>query len=308
MDSSRGGLSRLDKNLEKLKQKYEDVPIPEGLDFLVKNALKQGRKAASKKKIYKKAAVAAASAAIVASALTIGANTNEVMAKTLADMPIIGGIVKVLTFKHYAVNEDKYNADIKVPEIQGLENKALQNSLNEKYMEENKKLYDSFMADIELLKQKGGGHLGVNSGYVVKTDNDRILSIGRYVVNTVGSSSTVFKYDTIDKKNQVLITLPSLFKDESYVSVISSNIKSQMKERMEADKNKIYWIEGQVEESVKVAFQNISKEQNFYINNEGKLVISFNKYEVAPGYMGVIEFIIPTEALSSILVGNDYIK
>ncbi len=41
-------------------------------------------------------------------------NSNEVMAKTLADMPIIGGIVKVLAFKQYAVNEDRYNADILV--------------------------------------------------------------------------------------------------------------------------------------------------------------------------------------------------
>lgn len=41
------------------------------------------------------------------------------------------------------------------------------------------------------MKENGGGHLRVNSGFIVKTDNDRILSVGRYVVNTLGSSSTV---------------------------------------------------------------------------------------------------------------------
>ncbi|MDU5177028.1 RsiV family protein, partial [Clostridium sp.] len=41
---------------------------------------------------------------------------------------------------------------------------------------------------------------------------------------------------------------------------------------------------------------------------EGKLVISFDKYEVAPGYMGVVEFVIPTEILSDSLVSNEYIK
>jgi len=62
----------------------------------------------------------------------------------------------------------------------------------------------------------------------VKTDTDRILSIGRYVLTVAGSSSTVFKYDTVDKKEGILITLPSLFKDNSY-------IKDQMRERMKAD-------------------------------------------------------------------------
>jgi len=32
-----------------------------------------------------------------------------------------------------------------VPAIEGLENKELQNSLNEKYLAENKKLYEEFM-------------------------------------------------------------------------------------------------------------------------------------------------------------------
>ncbi|HCM13126.1 MAG TPA: anti-sigma factor, partial [Lachnospiraceae bacterium] len=60
---------------------------------------------------------------------------------------------------------------------------------NEKYLEEGKSLYEGFNADMEELKKNGGGHLGIDSGYEVKTDTDRILSIGRYTVNTVASSS-----------------------------------------------------------------------------------------------------------------------
>jgi hypothetical protein len=149
----------------------------------------------------------------------------------------------------------------------------------------------------------------VDSGYVIKTDNDDILSIGHYIVNTVGSSSTVFKYDTIDKKNEVLITLPSLFKDNSYIETISENIKEQMLENNKLDESKFYWvegIEGEVDDSL--LFKTISDTQNFYINDDAKLVISFDKYEVAPGYMGVLEFVIPTDILTDILVGNEYIR
>ena len=76
-----------------------------------------------------------------------------------------------------------------------------------------------------------------------------------------------------------------------------------MIERNKEDENNIYWVEGIQEENIDL-FEKIAENQNFYISEEGKLVISFDKYEVAPGYMGVIEFTIPTETLSDILVSD----
>ncbi|WP_353095918.1 DUF3298 domain-containing protein [Tissierella praeacuta] len=296
------------RNLEQLKQEYIDTQIPEELDFIVRKAIRNGRKNMKRKNNIRKMKVASASVAASVVILTAGVNTSPVLATTLSKVPVVGGIVKVLTFREYKVDKDNYNADIKVPELQGLENKELENSLNEKYLKEGKELYDQFMKDIEELEKEGGkGHLGVDHGYDIKTDTDKILSIGRFVVNTVGSSSTTFKYDTIDKEKQVLITLPSLFKDDSYVNIISDNIKNQMKEQMKSDENNVYWVEGEVEEGMET-FKKISNEQSFYITEEGKLVISFDKYEVAPGYMGAVEFTIPTEAISEVLVSNEYIK
>lgn len=298
-----------DKKLHFLKNRYLDTPIPEELDFIVKRALKdRSVYKMRRKKIFKRASVAAASIAVSAAILTVGINSIPAFASTLAKVPIVGSIVKVLTFREYRVNEDKFNADIKVPSIKGLENKELENSLNEKYLAENKKLYEQFMVDMEKMKENGGGHLGVDSGYILKTDTDRILSIGRYVVNTVGSSSTIFKYDTIDKKDGILITLPSLFKDASYVEIISENIKGQMIETMKSDENKIYWVNVDGKESSIEPFDKISANQNFYIDEKGNLVISFDKYEVAPGYMGAQEFVVPTQAISDILVSYEYIK
>lgn len=293
------------KKLEQLKQEYMDVQIPEELDFIVKKSIKQGRKNMKRKNNIKKIKIASASIAASVVLITAGINTNEVLAQNLSNLPIVGGFIKVLTFREYKVDENNYNADIKIPEIQGLENKELENSLNEKYLNESKELYSQFMEDMKDLEKIGGGHLGVDSGYIVKTDTDKILSIGRYTVNTVGSSSTTFKYDTIDKEKQILITLPSLFKDDTYVDIISDNIKSQMEEQMKSDESKIYWIEG---EEFAEPFEKISNEQSFYVNPEGKLVISFDKYEVAPGYMGTPEFVIPTDVISEVLVGNEYIK
>ena len=299
----------MDDKLEKLKREYMNIPIPEELDFVVRKALKESEVNRMRRKSHmNRIRIAAASVAAVFTVLIVGANTSQVFAATLSKVPVVGSIVKVLTFREYAVNEGTFNADIKVPAIQGTENKTLENSLNEKYLEEGKNLYEQFNTDMEELKKNGGGHLGVDSGYEVKTDTDRILSIGRYTVNTVGSSSTTMKYDTIDKKNEVLITLPSLFKDDSYIDIISENIKKQMVEQNKADSDQYYWVEGIEQDSSMELFDKIAKDQNFYINPEGKLVISFDKYEVAPGYMGVVEFVIPTDILSDVLVSNEYIK
>lgn len=299
----------MDKKMEMLKKEYTNVPIPAELDFVVRKALKEnGVNSSMKNNKFKRIKIAAASVAAALVVLTVGVNTSPVFAAAMSKVPVVGSIVKVITFREFTVNEDTFNTNIKVPAVQGLENKALESSLNEKYLAENKKLYEEFMADMENLKKNGGGHLGVNSGYEVKTDTDRILSIGRYVVNTVGSSSTKMKYDTIDKKNGILITLPSLFKDDRYVEIISENIKKQMIEQNKADSNKFYWVAGIKQNGNMELFEKISKEQSFYINTEGNLVISFDKYEVAPGYMGIAQFVIPTAIISDILVSNEYIK
>jgi hypothetical protein len=291
----------MDTPFKKLQDEYKQVPIPEELDLIVNRALRNGRK----KRIPSKWLAGVSAAALI---FVIGINTSTTVANAFSAIPGVESIVKVLTFKEYKIDEPYYNADVKVPAITNLDNKALELELNEKYLKENKQLYDEFQAEMESLKKNGDGHLGLDTGYEVKTDNDQLLSIGRYVVNTVGSSSTTMKYDTIDKTNQLLLNLPMLFKDDRYMSVISENIKEQMRARMKADPNKIYWISTEKNDVPTEEFMTIKKDQNFYINNEGKLVISFDKYEVAPGYMGITEFIIPTDVLSDVLVSHHYVK
>ncbi|HYE12442.1 MAG TPA: DUF3298 domain-containing protein [Patescibacteria group bacterium] len=300
-----------DNSLNQLKKEYMNTPIPSELDFIVKKAFRENKinVSTNNKSLTKLIKIAASIAAAIA-VLTIGINTSPAFAEALSKVPVVSSIVKVLTFKEFKVNENNFQANIKVPAIEGLENKELQNSLNDKYLKQNKRLYEEFMKDTEELKALGGGHMGIDAGYQIKTDNDKLLSIGRYVVNTAGSSSTTFQYDTIDKQKQILITLSSLFMDDSYIEIISKNIKEQMLQQINTDEGKIYWVEGGNSDGIPDSefFKSIDTEQSFYINNAGKLVISFNKYEVAPGYMGTPEFEIPTEAIADILVGNEYIK
>ncbi|SDK92598.1 DUF3298 domain-containing protein [Natronincola ferrireducens] len=291
------------KAIDFLKTNYENTVIPNELDFLTKKIIKESRKKMKNNNKITKALVGTAAAGV----LFIGSiNFVPFTANAMSEIPIVGVIVKTLTFRNIDTDDKQgnYDVNIQAPLLDGLANKDLENILNEKYLEESRGLYESFIEEVDDIEALGGGSLGVHAGYEIKTDTDSILSIGRYIVNTVGSSSTTFQYDTIDKKNQLLITLPSLFKDSGYIEVISANIIEQMKEDMEKNPDKVYWI-GDNDLSV---FEKIDGNQSFYINKDNKLVISFDKYEVAPGYMGVVEFEIPTEVLGDVLVSHEYVR
>ena len=291
-----------------IHENLEKIEIPEELDQVVYKAIQRGT--ASNERGIKMRKWSRNLLTSVA-ALTIGfvgiCNISPTFADTISTIPGLGALVKVITFDQIKYQEDTYEATLNTPIVEGLNNGTLQEALNNKYIEENKVLFEQFEKDVAHMKTSPeGGHLGIDTGYQIKTDNEQLLSIGRYVVNTVASSSTTMTYDTIDKQNEILITLPSLFKDSSYVELISENIKEQMRTRMAQDDSLIYWIEG--DPDAIDGFSKISTHQNFYITTEGKLMISFDKYEVGPGSMGIQEFEIPTAILQNILVSNTYIK
>ena len=289
--------------MNKFRNEYENIEIPDELEFLVRTTIKEQEKKMKRKNIINKSVIAAAVAGVV----FVGSiNLSSEISYALSEVPVLGSIVRVLTFKTFELKDNNFDAELKTPAIEGLDSK-LEAMLNEKYLDENQKLYDDFMKEIDELKKADmeEAHMGIASGYEVKTDTDKLLVIGRYVVNTAGSSSTTIKYDTIDKQNKILITLPSLFKDEAYIDIISENIKAQMKEQMK-DENNVYWLEDEMMGDEN--FSNIDKNQSFYITKDNQLVIAFDKYEVAPGYMGNPEFIIPSELLKDALVSEEYIK
>lgn len=103
---------------------------------------------------------------------------------------------------------------------------------------------------------------------------------------------------TIDLNTGERLQLKDIFKEGAdYITPISDNIKQQMQERMDADENVYYWLNDEIEEW---NFQAITDETSFYLNEKGNVVIGFNEGDVAPMYMGTVEFEIPAEVLEGI--------
>lgn len=280
----------MDKKLKALREEYKNVPIPKELDEIIYKTLPQKKK---KKHLFMWPGAAAAAALL----LTVTVNLSPDVANAMSKVPIMKGIVEVLTINELNEVTNNTSINIKTPAISGLDNKALENSINENYLEESKKLYKEFT------EANKNDHLAIYSDYKIITETPELLTINRSIEITQASGYMQNQYVVIDKENELLITLKSLFKSDQYINVISENIKEQMRQQMEADSDKTYFIsEDEVE-----PFTQIKPDQQFYISSNHELVISFDEYEVAPGYMGTVEFEIPTEIISDILVGNKYL-
>lgn len=277
-----------DKKLNKLKEEYINIKIPNRLDEVVNDALNSKKNTKSKKWIYTAASLGIAVGAI---------NISSSFADTLQEIPIVGNIVKLVNFSNYRIKENGFDINIKSPKIEGLKNEKLEYKLNKEFESQGKELYNQYLKEVEQLKHENiDNHKMITSWYDIKTDNEQILSIGLYLEEIQASSYREIKYYNIDKKSQEILTLEGMFGSKDYIKIISENIKKQMKERMK-DSDKVYWLNDKYAEN----FDRIDKDQNFYINDNNELVISFNKYEVAPGYMGVQEFIIPNEIVYKLL-------
>ena len=277
--------------MDSLKKDYEKIKASKELRERIEKTMK-------KEKMKNRVKLSGSIAAGIIALGIISVNVSPELAYAMSDIPVIGQAVRVVTFDRYVHNDNGYSADVSTPKIEGITDKKLEEKLNREFKKNAKTIIEKYEKDLKELKDEFGEdtvHMGVNSDYIVKTDNDNILAIDVYILNTAGSSSTVHSFYTIDKKSGKLLTLKGLFKkDADYVKVLSDYIKQEMKRENEEN-------DGLFELNGEWAFKSIKKDQNFYINNDGLLVICFDKYEVAAGAQGSPEFVIPNEVIKDIL-------
>ena len=271
-----------------LKKEYNNINASE--EFIMKMN-KQIKKENTKRKI--RVSITAAAAFIVLAGVTL--NSSPALAYALSDVPVISSIVNVVTFGKYTVKDDGYELDINTPKIEGLSNKDLEENLNNTFKEQADTVKELFQKNVDELKAEVGDetvHMDIEFNYDVKTNNDDILALDVYTFYASGSSNSVHNYYTINKKTGELYTLKGMFKDGAdYVTPITNYIKDEINRR-NLEENGMYFPE---------TFDKIAEDQNFYINNDGNIVICFGKYEIAAGAQGTPEFVIPNEVVADII-------
>ena len=278
-----------EEKLLKMKEEYQGIPVPEAAPGRVLAGINKAIKEKRKKfmmKVTKGTGITAAAAMLAIAAM---ANLSPVTANAMEEIPVLGAIAKVVTFRTYENTKDNYEAKIDIPKVSvnNKDNEGVNRSIEE-YAQELIAEYEKEVAGNEA----GQGHYSVTSGYDVVTDNDKYLSLRINTTVVMASGAESVKIFTIDKATGNVVTLKDLFKNRSdYITAISDNIKTQMKEQMAVDDSKMYFYnDGEASEE---GFNQITEDENFYFNENGEIVIVFDEYEVAPGYMGAVEFTIP---------------
>ena len=265
---------------------------------------------------------AAAAAATVGIFVTLP-NLSYPIAHAMEQIPLIGP----LAFRNYAYESDRHMADISVPELhlpevslEIPEDSDVQENLarsTEEINAEIQEITDQLIAEFEANMQDQEGYQDVlpaaatidgddfwknpvTSGYYMMDE----MSVGNYFTlklicyQGAGSGYQWNYYYTIDLNTGERLQLKDLFQDGAdYITPISENIKEQMQARMDADENVYYWLNDEIEEW---NFKAITDETSFYLNEKDNVVIGFNEGDVAPMYMGTVEFEIPAEVVAHI--------
>jgi len=209
----------------------------------------------------------------------------------------------VLTFVDYAAEESGYEAHIRIARIEGLENQQLEDAINAELLADGQALIAQYEADVAALQAEYGEetiHRGVETYYEIMCSNDEVFSLRVEYFVAAGGSNTSYDFYNVNQRTGELMTLGSLFRPGTdHLEVINEYLLEQMRAAVDEAGHPLYWVD-ETDPYVD-AFEGIEADHDFYVSQEGRLVIAFDKYEVAPGYVGTPEFVIPTELIESLL-------
>ena len=312
------------ENIDILKQEYMHKEMSEAQVNAMKAAIEQAKKDSVKSHNVVIFQRVMATAAAFLMAFIILPNTSGTVAYAMSQIPVLGRLVEVVTFRDYQYEDERNSANVEVPELavaeeeipeetvvtKGVAGEALieEDAVNEK-KENLQKSMEEINAEIwtitepfieefktNLENEEGYQDLIVESEVINSTSEYFTLKLICYTASASGAEWNY--YYTIDLNTGERVLLEEFFVEGAdYVTPISENIKLQMEEQMAADENVYYWLHDEMEE---FNFTKIAEDQSFYLTENGEVVICFNEGDVAPMYMGVVEFVIPQEVIGDI--------
>ena len=270
------------------------------LKMKIEEAKRENRKDRNRIRVTRLAATAAA---LVIAFISLP-NMSPTIAYAMEKIPVIGQFVKVVTFRDYEYEDEHHRADVEIPELvvevesqEVRPETSLENTIDEidaEIREITNELLNEF--GNHMREELGYKELIVKSEVLLTTQEYFTLKLSCYQGEASGYTGNYFY--TIDLASGKCLQLKEIFaEDTDYINLISENIKEQMRNRMVQDENVYYWLNDEIDE---LNFKTITEETSFYINEKNNVVISFNQGEVAPMYIGVVEFEIPAEVLYDI--------
>ena len=107
--------------------------------------------------------------------------------------------------------------------------------------------------------------------------DDKIISFSINATQIMADSYLQKKFYTVDLKTGEVYNIEH-FLGSDYQNIVKKSVQQQIAENKEKYPNLMYFDEA-------VNNLKITNEQPFYINKDNQVVVVFNQFEIAPGYM-----------------------
>lgn len=287
--------------LDTMKERYDQITIPEELNFRIQQEIQKSRKQQEEKnragriRRFKRIIHSAeAMAAAICILFTIALNTSQAFAKEAGAFPVIGGLARVLTFRSYETQKDDIAVSVEIPTIDMIteDTGVTVDGINQEILASCEQYAQEALLRAEEYRtaylETGGTpeewaqhNIKITVGYEIKQQGSDYLS---FVVRGTESWTTAYsesRYYNMDLRTGKMVTLKEMLGSD-YVELVNENIRGQIAERQKAGEVFFSPEEG--------GFAGISEDVKFYINENNRPVIVFEKYEIAPGSSGEIEF------------------
>lgn len=282
------------KSIKKAKKVYDAVKISTKLNYMVEKTILESQK--ERKTIYKPNYIKFVASAIACSFIffVFMININPTFAASIAEIPILKDVAKIFTIKEFKEEDDTKLINAKIPALENTGNTDLEKRVNYEIMlkinevleEAEQRAEEYKKAVIETGGKEEDYHpINIQIDYKVGYSSEKTVSFMIMKSETLASAYTEMYFYNVDIETGKNLNLRDVL-GSNYKKIVDEEIYKEIEERSKNPEN-IYFKKGEG------GFEGIENEyQKFYINSEGKVVIVFEKYEIAPGYMGIQEFII----------------
>ena len=285
------------KELEKSRETYEGIVIPGELEGRVMEAVQSSRKKRARKlsqrrrsRVYRWAAGIAAALTVVT---TIGLNTSEAFAMEMQNLPVIGDLARILTIRSYEKTEGDTQIQAEIPGVDLGENgRELSQEVNAQIekmtaqyereaLQRAEEYHQAFIETGGTQEEWAEHDIRIHVWYEIKNQTEDVLSFVVKGTESWTSAYAEIRYYNLDLKSNDFLTLAD-FLGADFIEKANASIKAQIEERTQAGESFFTAEEG--------GFETITEDSSFYVNDRGNPVIVFEKYSIAPGAAGEIEF------------------
>ena len=296
----------------------KDWKIVEAFSQIDERFIEEAEKEMERKKI-KKFPIRYFSSAVAACfcLLLLLPNLSKETAYALQSIPGIGSYFQLITFRKYSIEDGTHKAEVVGPKLaQGKDEKGTadkgqsverenlsqggeagslaakesekSNSAQEINFDIEKKTDELIAQFKQEMQDSEFKNLSVSSQVILDSKDYYVLALS--ALQQEGDSFTQNHYYTMNKHSGKLLQLSELFPENAdYQKLLSNEVISQMKAHNQKGEYPYFIQDGEDDQG----FMEVEKNQSFYINGEGKLVLVFPQGEVAPMAQGEQQFIMP---------------